>query len=245
MNIVTIGDSNYFHCFQCLSKNVKKFYKKSLIVYDIGLKRKEKKLIDAQIIPIKIKPEVDFSSFYKVDGYNSYISKSTHRPFCVRHYFNNFSEPMILIDVDCLFRERVEKSGFDIGITVRQFKKTWMGGLNTGVLFFNRKVELLIREWIEDFKMKNIGDQQALFNILAKRIDFDDCDYNKIYNWKKIRIKIFRAEEYNDKTLKQGKIIHFAGIRHSKEIYEKLIYAIENNIDINKIVKQFCPHMNI
>ena len=99
MNIVTTGDSKFFHCLQRLAKSVRKSYDKQLIIYDVGLTDEEKSSLDAHIILINV--DVDFYN-YTIFKKVRFI-QATHKPFCVKHYFENHSEPMILIDVDSSF----------------------------------------------------------------------------------------------------------------------------------------------
>lgn len=230
MNIVTTADTNFFHCLQQLAESVKTFYNKQLIVYDIGLTEKEKKSVDAFIIPITV--DVDFLSFatFCKGSSNEIVKviKTTHKPFCVKHYFEHHSEPMILVDADCTFNERVEETGFDVGITLRRRKRVdltnpWTGIINAGVIFFNTYARELINTWAQACLKENTTDQKELTEILSETIDWKH--YNKVYDWHGIKVKMFNAEEYNDVRLKKGKIYHFNGKKHNKEIYEQLLEA--------------------
>lgn len=237
MNIVTTGDSKFFHCLQRLAKSVRKSYDKQLIIYDVGLTDEEKSSLDAHIILINV--DVDFynyTTFKKVR-----FIQATHKPFCVKHYFENHSEPMILIDADCLFIRRVEEYGFDVGVTLKPRKSIdtsnhYTGVLNTGVIFFNTNATELIDKWIEDCKKSHTTDQKALTDILSETIDWKH--YNKIYDWHGLKIKVFKTEEYNDYHLKNGKIFHFKGERHEENIYRKLIDAMEQDADSYRLFKQ-------
>jgi hypothetical protein len=230
MNIVTTSDTNFSHCLQALAESVRKFYDKQLIVYDLGLTDQEKESIDAHIIPIKV--DVDFTgyaNFSKGFGHRTIqMIKTTHKPFCVRHYFENYSEPMIMVDADCLFNTKVEEYGFDVGITLRRkeridIKNPWYGIINAGVLFFNVYPKKLMDAWIEGCLKENTTDQKELSEILSETIDWQH--YDKIYDWHGIKVKVFNAEIYNDERLRNGKIYHFKGKRHDKEIYEQLLAA--------------------
>ena len=92
MNIVTTGDSKFFHCLEGLAKSVRRFYDKQIIVYDVGLTNNEKDSLDAQVLNADI--GVDFYNYTKHKEVE--FIQATHKPFCVKHYFENFSEPMIL-----------------------------------------------------------------------------------------------------------------------------------------------------
>ena len=215
MNIVTTGDSKFFHCLSGLSKSVKRFYEKQLIIYDIGLADEQRKSLDAHIIRIDI--EVDFGNYTTFK--NVPFIQATHKPFCVKHYFDNYSEPMILVDADCLFMERVEESGFDVGVTLKPRKKIdisnhYAGILNSGVIFFCGNSSELIDRWVDECRKPDTTDQKALTDILSESIDWKH--YNKIYDWHGLKVKVFKVEEYNDYYLEKGRIFHFKGIDTGK-----------------------------
>ena len=228
MNIVTSSDSNFFHCLKGLAASVRKYYGRQVIVYDVGLTNEQKETVDAQVIPINI--EVDFAgyaTFLKHEVETSAI-KTTHKPFCVKHYFENFSEPMIFVDADCAFSQRVQETGFDVGVTLRRKNRIdltnpWIGILNAGVIFFNTPSTKLVDTWAKACMKDNTTDQKELSEILSETIDWKH--YNKVYDWHGLKIKVFNAIEYNDVRLKGGKILHFKGRRHEKGIYERLVQA--------------------
>ena len=229
MNIVTSSDQGFFHCLEGLAASVRKHYNKQVIVYDVGLTPEQRDSIDAVVIPIKI--DVDFkgyASFLKHSTIETKAIKTTHKPFCVHHYFQNYNEPMIFVDADCTFNEMVCESGFDIGVTLRRKNRIdtsnpWIGILNAGVIFFNTYSEEFIKTWTQRCTKENTTDQKELSEMLSETIDWKG--YNKIYDWHGIRVKVFNATEYNDVLLKKGRIYHFKGRRHEPGIYEQLIEA--------------------
>jgi len=243
MNIVTSSDSNFFHCLKGLAQSIKQYYGKKLIVYDVGLTEQQKATIDAEVVPIKI--DVDFmgyAQFWKESKQKTVSAiKTTHKPFCVRHYFENYSEPMILVDADCLFNARVEEDGFDVGVTLRRknridLNNPWIGIINAGVIFFNTYAKELIETWALRCQNENTTDQKELSEMLSETIDWKH--YNRIYDWHGIKIKVFKAAEYNDVRLKKGKINQFKGRRHEKGIYKKLIEAQLQGKDIYDMFNQ-------
>ncbi len=237
MNIVTTGDSKFFHCLVPLAQSVRKFYNKRIIIYDIGLTDEQKSSLDSQVIPISV--QVDFhnyTSFKRVP-----FIRATHKPFCVKHYFENFSESMILVDADCLFMDRVDENGFDVGVTLKPKRKIDMsnhynGVLNSGVVFFNSSCDELVGRWMGECKKPNTTDQKALTDILSETIDWKH--YNETYDWHGLKVKVFKVEEYNDYHLKNGKIFHFKGERHKEDIYKKLIDAMEQDVDVYRLFRQ-------
>ena len=241
MNIVTSADSNFFHCLQGLAESVRKHYGKQVICYDVGLTEEQRKTVDAQVIPIKV--DVDFrgyASFIK-DSSTIQAIKTTHKPFCVNHYFQNFNEPMILVDADCTFNERVEETGFDLGVTLRSKNRIdltnpWIGILNAGVIFFNSYVKEFLDDWARRCMNENTTDQKELSEMLSDTIDWKH--YNKIYDWHGIKVKVFNAEIYNDVRLKNGKVFHFKGHRHDPEIYKKLIEAQQKDENLYDLFNQ-------
>ena len=229
MNIVTSSDSNFFHCLQGLAETVRKHYGKQVICYDVGLTDEQKETVDAQVIPIEI--DVDFkgyATFMKHSTIQIQAIKTTHKPFCVSHYFENFNEPMMLVDADCTFTERVEETGFDLGVTLRRKNRIdltnpWIGILNAGVIFFNTYSKEFLEIWAQKCTNDNTTDQKELSEILSESIDWKH--YDKVYDWHGIKVKVFNAAIYNDVRLKDGKIFHFKGKRHEPDIYQQLLQA--------------------
>jgi len=227
MNIVTSSDSNLFHCLKELAKSVRKFYGKPIIVYDLGLTESQKQILDAVIIPISIDEGINFQLCH------------THKPFCVKHYFENYSEPMIFVDVDCLFAEKVEESGFDVGITYEHKRKSRrIRIINSGVIFFNVPANELVDRWANECsKPSTKSDQRALWNILSETVDLQK--HKDIQQWRGLKIKIFDGHVYNDcRFTRRGKIVHFKGTRHRKDIYEKLMAGCEKGKNVRKMFKE-------
>jgi len=237
MNIVTTGDSTFFHCLVPLAQSVRKFYNKRIIIYDIGLAAEQKSLLDARIIPISVGVDFyNYSSFKKTP-----FIRATHKPFCVKRYFEDFSEPMILVDADCLFTERVEENGFDLGVTLKPKNKIelsnhYNGVLNSGVVFFNGSCSELVDRWMDECKKPDTTDQKALTDILSETIDFGE--YDRIYDWYGLKIKVFSTDKYNDYYFRKGRIFHFKGKRHDPDIYKKLLDALDTNKDMYGLYKR-------
>ncbi len=240
MNIVTASDSSYFHCIKELAKSVRRFYYKPLIIYDLGLTGEEKQGLDAVIIPISIDEEVDYKGHSYLSPEGNLYPRNTHKPFCIKHYFENYSEPMILVDADCLFNQRVEETGFDVGVTYtppRKSKQCYNGVIGSGVIFFNNPATELVQRWAEECRKDNTTDQKAISDILSETIDWKN--YKKIQNWHGLKIKIFDQTIYNDCHLtKKGKILHFITSRHRKDIYEKLIEEYKKGKNIRKMFSE-------
>jgi hypothetical protein len=237
MNIVTTGDSKFFRCLQKLAESVRRQYNTQIIVYDVGLTNKERASLDAQIIQIDV--DVDFAG-YTVFKKTPFV-QATHKPFCVRHYFTHHSEPMILVDADCLFMERVEQHGFDVGVTLKPRKHIdvsnhYNGVLNTGVIFFNSNATELVDKWINECRKPDATDQKALTDILSETVDWKL--YGKTYDWHGLKIKVFKTDDYNDYYLRNGKIFHFKGERHKEDMYGKLVGAIEQDVDTYRLFRR-------
>ena len=236
MNIVTSADARFFHCVQGLARSVRTFYDKKLIVYDLGLTDEQRDTLNADLVKIDV--EVDFYNYTTVK--RTPFIRATHKPFCVKHYFSTCSEPMIFVDADCLFMERVEESGFDVGVTLKPRKRldltnSYNGILNTGVIFFNNSASELVDRWIQECKKPNTTDQKALTDILSETIAWGQ--YDRVYEWAGLRVKVFRVEEYNDYYLRTGKIFHFKGKRHEEATYAKLVNAMGKDVDLYRLFK--------
>ena len=237
MNVVTSSNHDFSHCLVGLVEGVWRHYGKRPIVYDLGLTDEDRTKLRAEIIPI----EVAAGCFDYATAGDGLFIKTTHKPACVRHYFENFSEEMIFVDADCLFVDRVEETGFDVGVTLRTGKARdlsdhFNGVLNAGVIFFNTDARQLVDRWATKCTKDNTTDQKALTDILSDTIDWQH--YDRIYDWHGLKIKVFRTDEYNDYHIRSGKILHFKGLRHEKAIYEQLLAARESGKDIYSLFRK-------
>jgi hypothetical protein len=241
MNILSCADSNFFHCLRELSESVQKFYDKPLIVYDLGLSEEQKGKLKAIILPVPVEPGVDYhrKAYLSPDGRPS--TRAAHKPFCVRDYFQRYSEPMILVDADCLFTEKVEEHDFDVGVTYTPRKSStiedcYNGIINSGVIFFNNPADGLVNRWAEECRAENTTDQKAMSDILSETVDWSM--YKQIQDWQGLKIKIFDTRKYNDYHLKGGKILHFINTKHDKETYEKLIAGYKKGKNIRRLFRE-------
>jgi len=242
MNVVSAGDASFFHCLKELAESVRKFYGKPIIIYDIGLTEEQRKQLDADVVSISIDELADCKgkSYLSPEGIPS--TRATHKPFCVEHYFEKYDEPMILVDADCLFTEKVEESGFDVGVTYAPPRKGkqiyyYNGVINSGVIFFNNPATKLVQRWAEECRKKDTTDQKALSDVLEETIVWER--YKLIQNWHGLKIKIFDPAIYNDHHLtKKSKILHFITSKHRKDIYEKLIEGYKQGKDIRKLFRE-------
>ncbi len=231
MRILTAGDSSFYHCMTGLAQSVRKFYGQQLIVYDIGLIEGQKLELDAEIRHIEI--QTDFSNFTNHQG--TRFINATHKAACIKDYFQHDSDRLIYIDADCVFREKIDLDGFDVGVTVKPADKLdttnyFNGIINTGVIFFNTYPEQLIDRWIQECSTGNHTDQSALAMILSETVDWNKV--GMISNWNGISVKTLPVEVYNDYYLRSGKVFHFKGRRHEPEIYRQLIETMEAGGDV-------------
>ncbi len=236
MNIVTSADKGFYHCLKELVQSVNTHYGKPPIVYDLGLTEEQKESLNATIIPIEI--PTDFQNF----GTGHCGIKATHKPFCVKHYFDNYDEKMIFLDADCLFTQRVELDGFDVAVTLKadverlDLEEPYGGILNTGVIFFNNSAPELIEGWLklcaED---DNTTDQKAMVDVLGEAIDWKH--ENKIYDWHGLKIKVL-GTYYNDHHFRKGCIYHFKTNKHSGDLYPKLIEAYHQGKNLRKVLRK-------
>jgi len=244
MNVVTTADSNYFHCVRVLAENVRKHYGKDLIIYDVGFTgpQRDELASKATVLRIAIDPSVDPKgrAWLSPNGHPS--TRATHKPFCVRHYFQNHHQPMILVDADCLFNRRVQEEGFDVGVTYNPPKRSkkmhyYNGVINSGVIFFNTPARELVNLWIQECYKPDTTDQKALSDILSETVDWKN--YKKAQYWRDLRIKIFECRKYNDYHLRRNSaIIHFINSKHRKDIYEKLLVGYEQGRNIREMFRQ-------
>lgn len=219
MNVVTCADSKFFSCLVPLARSVQRAYGRDLIVYDLGLTKEQRRELQAVYIAIDVDPEyAELNSRRNV--------KTTHKPHCVEHYLKTYDEPMMLVDADCFFTERVEETGFDFGVTFRHYaeqsERFYVNGMiNAGVMFFNggKRLLPLIEKWIEGCEPKEATDQSAMSEILSEVVDWTERD--RMYDWYGLSVKIFDGEIYNDVLCRSGKIFHFKSVGRKEERYDR------------------------
>jgi hypothetical protein len=238
MRVFTAGDSNFYSCLEQLAKSVRELYGEPLIVYDIGLTEEQASTLDCTIHKVEVGKE---HLAFTVHNKTSFIN-ATHKPHCIKQYFEHYPSPAIYVDADCVFRGKVELNGFDIGVTVKPKKKRdttnfYNGIINTGVIFFNTYPQKLINRWIEECSTGQHTDQSALAKMLSERIDWKET--GNVYDWYGISVKTLPVEDYNDYYLKSGKIFHFKGERHNPKIYYKLLETIRNGGDAYSQFRDF------
>jgi len=113
---------------------------------------------------------------------------------------------------------------YDVGVTMRRKEErgatqwpTHYGFLNAGVLFFNHTPAAFrfIDLWEDEIKnTRSQSDQEALNLVILQATDL--TEYNKVFNWNGIRIKIFRCDDYNffywpQEPMPETKIVHCKG----------------------------------
>jgi hypothetical protein len=232
MNVVTSANHAFAHCLAGLVASVHEHYGRPPIVYDVGLTGDDRDSLDADVVPMPVGPE-HFG--YARDGGSRFI-RATHKPACIRHYWRNHSERMIFVDADCLFAQRVEEAGFDVGVTLRPRDELdvadhYNGVLNAGVVMFNAPAGELIERWAEACGQAEATDQSALTAVLSETIDWPGS-YGRICDWHGLKVKVFPTETHNDYRLGGGKILHFKGLRHESRVYARLLEARRRGEDM-------------
>ena len=228
VNIVTSANHGFFHCLAGLVESVHRHYGKRPIVYDLGLTDADRAALDAEIVPLVV--PADSFDYTGVGDTGRRFIRTTHKPSCVRHYWQTHDEPMIFLDADCLMMARVEETGFDLGVTLRTGKSLdltnpYNGVLNAGVLFFNTPATAFVDVWEQACRQSDTTDQKALVEILGETIDWQH--YDRVYDWHGLTVKVFRTDDVNDYHMRApGRIWHLKGNRHSAAMYEKLMSAI-------------------
>ena len=130
MRVITAGDNVFFHCLVELSKNVKARYGQQLIVYDIGLTKGQAGHLDCVMHQVAVD---DHYKGYTVHNGTSFIN-TTHKPLCIKHYFQTYDEPMIYVDIPdnetvyYVGNLRVSKEKTDF------WREFWLDRINIGIL---------------------------------------------------------------------------------------------------------------
>jgi len=101
--------------------------------------------------------------------------------------------------------DEVDSNDYDVGVTMRRKEERgaspWpyvYGFINTGVLFLNYSSAAFkfLRLWeSEILKTKSQSDQEALNRMVLKASDL--TEYDKVFQWNGINIKVFRCDDYN------------------------------------------------
>lgn len=117
--------------------------------------------------------------------------------------------------------DEVNTDDYDVGVTMRRPSErgstswpSFYGFINAGVMFFNftNSAFKFIDLWDAELKnSKANSDQEALNMVVLQATDL--TEYNKVFVWNGIRIKVFKCEDYNfyywpQEPLPTTKIVH-------------------------------------
>jgi hypothetical protein len=238
MNIVTSADAKFFHCLAPLVASVRDHYDRQAIVYDLGLTAEQAAELDATVHEINV--DVTFDEWLDV-GETTFI-QATHKPMCVRDYWQHYAEPMAFVDADCFFRQHVEfGDDFDVAVTMKTGKgldlaDRFGGILNTGVVVFNNAATPLVDAWIDACRQPGTTDQKAMVDVLSESVDWS-AGHGRVWDWRGLRIKVLDTDTYNDFHLRDGQIYHFKGGRHDQATYTQLIEAVRQGKNVRSVYK--------
>lgn len=226
MQIITSADSKFWRFIPALARSVKKYYRKKLKVYDIGLA--DEYHTDAERVELR----TDLGNWRDMVHYERgknkqkcQAIKTTHKPIIIRHALRN--GPVIYVDADTLFRQKVDDNEFDVGVCLKPKADRYAEGdnyssyINAGVMFWNTECSLL-EEWSAKCQ-EDTTDQKAMVDLLSQTIDWNDPGVlQMLHDWNGTLVRVLDCRLYNDYHLTVGgKIWHFKGILHDK--YEEIM----------------------
>jgi galactosyl transferase GMA12/MNN10 family/Nucleotide-diphospho-sugar transferase len=146
------------------------------------------------------------------------------KPIIIRKALAQFRQFIAFMDADAFAIRRfdeVNTGDYDVGVTMRRRAErgatAWpllYGFVNTGVVFFNHTAGAFqfLDEWDKALENSTAdSDQEALNMVVLQATDL--TEYDKVFVWKGIRIKIFRCDDYNfyywpQEPLPNTKIVH-------------------------------------
>lgn len=213
MNYLTAYDKDFVHCFNGLAESCEKYNGKQIIGYDLD--------------------DHDHKDWKKMVEFDKGKAiATTHKPALIRHYFDNFEEPVLYVDADCLFRAKVDEADFkdcDMAVTMREWEDIdrndlFTGLINAGVMYFKEWTEAL-DDWWERCEKPNTTDQKAMNEVLGfKRMSWVGEETITLqYEDSEVKARILPCSIYNDYTLTNGKIFHLKSGNHRDWKYKELI----------------------
>lgn len=146
------------------------------------------------------------------------------KPAVIRAALTQHRQFIAYMDADAFAIRRFDEintDDYDVGVTMRRPEERgatqWpalYGFLNAGVMFFNHTPAAFKFIDIWEAELNNsssASDQEALNMVVLQATDL--TEYDKIFYWKGIRIKIFRTDDYNfyywpQEPLPKTRILH-------------------------------------
>lgn len=227
LNIVTSGDSNYFHFLEIFERNVFKIFGTYPVIYDIGLTPEQRAKLCSDIVTITV--DNDFNDF---DSRGNI--KTNHKANIVLDFFkNNTNGSCLLVDADTLFTGKISDDEFnnaDIAITLKHYKEQkeecyCNGYLNAGVLYFSNKdsVKSFLSKWNE-LGVGDTTDQLALSDMLCQEVNLRlKMNYFGRISFNGLCIELLNPSIYNNVALDSGKILHFKQAARNSKMYNKYL----------------------
>ena len=191
--------------------------------------KSQNEAIGYEVCVYDINGEIGFGTRFESDfNFKKSLERDTgklpFKPKLVRKALQDHQQFITYMDADAFAIRRfdeVNTGDYDVGVTMRRpeergatYWPSLYGFLNAGVLFFNhtpgafRFIDLWDRE-LENSKANS--DQEALNMVVLQATDL--IEYDKIFVWNGIRIKVFRCDYYNfyywpQEPLSGTKIVH-------------------------------------
>jgi hypothetical protein len=146
------------------------------------------------------------------------------KPQLIRRALKDLHQFIAYMDADAFAIRRfdeVNTGDYDVGVTMRRPEERgstcWplhYGFINAGVMFFNHTPAtfMFIDLWEKEMAHQSTSsDQKGLNSLVLQATDL--TQYDKVFNWNGIRIKVFKCDDYNfyywpQEPLPKTKILH-------------------------------------
>lgn len=166
-----------------------------------------------------------------LDG--TYLPKIPMKPLIILDALYRFDDEWIIyMDCDTEILDRFDEveGDYDVGVTIhpKDFRGTnkqhtlykhVTSFLNAGVIYFKNTEasKNFIRQWIWHLISSETGsDQHALTSLLRNNIPEAEWDYNNIYQFNGMKVKMFPTIIYNytflpEQDIEKAKVVHWIG----------------------------------
>jgi len=139
---------------------------------------------------------------------NGETGRIPFKPAVIRRGLEDAKQFIAYLDADAFAIRRFDEVNtldYDVGVTMRRPEErgathwpTFYGFLNAGVMFFNHTPEAFkfLDLWESELPNSRANSDQEALNLLVLQAT-DLSEYNKVFVWNGIRIKVFSCDQYN------------------------------------------------
>ena len=223
-NLLTCADSNYFPLALGLARNVRRFPRCRLFLYDLGLTAAQQTLLRQHGVQIE-SAVFDPNTFQLNSKHNI---RNVHKINCIEDFLRRYGQGVVVLDSDVLLINDVAEDlwpeGNQVVVTrrcLRECKPHILinGKINSGVMAFGPMVDhAFFQAWRALCENREHTDQSALSTLIEPYLDWDAL--GQLQQGPGCTIRLLDGNIYNDVTCRSGKIFHFknAGRQGNKRL---------------------------